>query len=133
MIQNLLRILIGLMGAALLVVGVLAWLDPGRVGNQFGLINDGPLGLGTIRGDFSGFFLLSGGFALYGALRKAPQFLLVPLILMASALFGRLGTALLSGADAISLRYMAVEGVNVALLLIGRAVFSRADRHGRKA
>lgn len=127
MVQALVRALIGISGAALLLVGVLIFADPARVGGQFGLLAEGVVGIGTIRGDFAGFFLLCGGCALIGAVRKAPQFLLVPLALMSAALAGRVVTMLLSGTDAQSLRYMAIEGINVALLLTGRAVLRRPN------
>lgn len=126
MFQALVRILIGISGGALMLVGILIFAEPARLAGEFGLIAQGGLGLGTIRGDFAGFFLLSGGCAVVGAVRKAPKLLLVPLALMGCALLGRLLTAASAGVDAQSVRYMIIEGLNVALLLIGRAVLNRS-------
>lgn len=129
MLQNLLRVFIAMTGATMLTVGAFVFIDPARVADQFGLMAQSQAGLGTIRGDFAGFFLLSGGFALYGALRKAPEFFLVPLILLGCALAGRAITALVSGLDAQSVRFMALEALSVVVLLLARAAFKRAHPH----
>lgn len=128
MMQTLVRVLIGGTGLVLFLLGVLVFFDPVRVSAQFGLMPEGAVGLGTVRGDYAGFFMLGGGYAFYGALRNARQWLLVPLILLGCALAGRGVTALLSGTDAQSLRYMGVEGFSVALLLLGRGLLKPPHR-----
>lgn len=123
-VRTLLRGAVVLWAAYFLVLGVRGLIDPGVYADNLGVSLDGVYGASTIRGDVSAFFIVSGVFALLGALpfrdgrRRRHNWLLVPASLFAVALIGR-GIALLSGgaSDPGITTAMIAEAVSVVLLL----------------
>jgi len=76
-------------------------------------------GLSTIRADFTSFFGVAGFAMLWGAWRRNADLLLVPLLLFAVTLTGRAIDLVLSGPYPGWPMPMAVEAVEVILLLAG--------------
>jgi hypothetical protein len=76
-------------------------------------------GLSTIRADFTAFFGVAGFAMLWGAWRRNADLLLVPLLLFAVTLTGRAIDLMLSGPYPGWPMPMAVEAVEVILLLAG--------------
>ena len=129
MMARILRIVVGLIGVAAVLLALRIWVAPAAVGAQLGLIGQGGLGLATLRADFAGFFGAAGVFALAAALRDDRRLLTAPLLMIALALGGRVVTVVASGLDAAQVRPMVVEAVLLALLALGRrALGGRASR-----
>ncbi|NWG45012.1 MAG: hypothetical protein HXY25_00495 [Alphaproteobacteria bacterium] len=95
---------------------------PGRVGETLLLMADGPGGIGSLRADLGGFFLLCAACAGLALFRGRTGLLLVPLFLMGFALFARTLGLALDGVDERAFTSMAVEAVAVLILLFCRAV-----------
>jgi hypothetical protein len=76
-------------------------------------------GLSTIRADFASFFGVAGFAMLWGAWRRNADLLLVPLLLFAVTLTGRALDLVLSGPYPGWPMPMAVEAIEVVLLLAG--------------
>lgn len=92
MMARILRIVVGLIGVAAVLLALRIWVAPAAVGAQLGLIGQGGLGLATLRADFAGFFGAAGVFALAAALRDDRRLLTAPLLMIALALGGRVVT-----------------------------------------
>lgn len=114
-----LRLLVTIWALFFGVLGVRGLIDPSVYGQQFDLPTLGAMARNTIRADFSAFFLVSAGTALYGAwARDAAQWLRVPALLFGSALlFRALGLALGDPLGPIVQTSMIAEAVSVALLV----------------
>ena len=65
-------------------------------------------------------------FALYGAWRADARPLLVPLVMLGLALFGRFVSLALAGVGPAAIQPMVVEAVMLTLLLIARRSFAGA-------
>ena len=76
-------------------------------------------GLSTIRGDFTSFFGVAGFAMLWGAWRRNADLLLVPLLLFAVTLAGRTIDLVVTGPYPGWPAPMAIEAVEVILLLAG--------------
>jgi hypothetical protein len=76
-------------------------------------------GISTIRGDFTSFFGVAGFAMLWGAWRRNADLLLVPMLLFAVTLAGRAIDLVLIGTYSGWPMPMAVEAVEVILLLAG--------------
>lgn len=120
MMARILRIIVGLIGVAAVLLALRIWVAPAAVGAQLGVMGQGGLGLATLRADFAGFFGAAGAFALAAALRDDRRLLTAPLLMIALALGGRVVTVVASGLDAAQVRPMVVEAVLLALLALGR-------------
>jgi len=127
-VQNSLRVLIGLSGLFWLFMAVQFWLGPVAPAAQLGVqaIND--LGFSTIRADFASFFAVGGIFAVAAALKNDGRLALVPLGLFGLALLGRLGTAAGQGLPSEVIPPIAVEAIASALYLAGWRFLGRPAR-----
>ncbi len=131
MLRMLLRGAVVLWAVYFLVLGVRGLIDPGVYADNLGVSLGSPFGASTIRGDLSAFFIVSGVFALLGALpfrdgrRRRHDWLLVPASLFALALIGR-GIGLLYGASDPAIKTaMIAEAVSVVVLLTTWRVLGR--------
>lgn len=140
----LLRGAVVLWAAYFLVLGVRGLIDPMVFADNLG-VSLGPdgaagaFGASTIRGDMSAFFIVSGVFAMLGALpfrdgrRRRHNWLLVPASLFSIALIGR-GIGLVDGglpdgaSDPGITTAMIAEAVSVVLLLATWRVLGRIRR-----
>jgi len=125
MIANVLRGLIGVLGALSLLISLRMWIDPATVGATMGLAGAGPLGLATLRADVGGFFAAAGLFAVLGAVRNDARLLSAPLAMIAFALCGRLVAAAVNGVDARALPSILIEAALVVVLGAGRLSLAR--------
>lgn len=94
-------------------------LFPARAAARLGLEALGPLGMSTLRGDFLGIFAILGGTAVYAAIRNRSDVLIVPIIMLAVIIAGRLVSAVLDGSGTAALPLIAVEILMLAVVLLG--------------
>lgn len=100
------------------LIGIGFLIDPAGSALRFFLAPLGTQGMATLRADFTAFFVVGGGFALYAAWRRAAYPLYVPVALLASALIGRVVSLAADGAAPTAFPPMAVEAAMIALLLL---------------
>jgi hypothetical protein len=120
MIQFIVRIVIGLIGAFAIFMAVRFWIDPVGAGAGLGISGQGILGVATLRADFGSIFAVAAILSLAGAIRNDGRFLTAPILLFATALLGRFLTVFLSGLTPSEVQPMVVEAVLVVLLAAGR-------------
>lgn len=114
------RGLVGVLGALALVMAAAFWANPGLPAAKLGVSALNELGFATLRADMGGFFAMAGVLSLAAAMRDSARLLTAPLLLVALALAGRIGTAALSGYTPEMAEPMIVEAVLVAVLALGR-------------
>lgn len=101
-------------------LGLAFLVQPEFMASEFAIAPIGSQGLATIRADFPGFFLTGGGFALWGGWRQRPEPLLVPIVLLSIAFFGRSVSLVAEGIGPDAFPPMIAEAVMVAILLAAR-------------
>jgi hypothetical protein len=118
--NNILRLAVAATGLILLLIGVVAWVDPARVAGRLGIEAAGALGTATLRADLGAFFATAGGFALAAAVRRAPGLLTTPLLLIVLALAGRFLALAVTPFEMAMLPPMVAEAVMAAVFAAGR-------------
>jgi hypothetical protein len=120
------QVLITIVRIVLLGLGVLTLplaagflLAPARVALRLGLEPTGPVGLSTLRGDFFALFLMFGLTAIYAAVRNRSDVLIIPMIMIAVIILGRLFSAVVDGSGPEALPLIAVEVVMLAIVFLG--------------
>lgn len=111
--------LIFLAGMFNFFLGLSFLIDPAGMGRQFGVSPNGPLGVAVLRADFTAFFLVVAFCMLRGAWKRNGDLLLVPAALLGIAFVGRTISAAVSGIQPGFFEPMAVEAIQVVLLVIG--------------
>ena len=114
-----LRLVIGLIGLFNIAIGLAFMIVPDKLGAAFFLEPIGVQGLATLRADFPGFFIGASVFALVGAWTGRTQALLVPILMLGLALFGRFVSIVIDGVTATTIPPMVVEAVMIAVLVLG--------------
>jgi len=94
-------------------------LTPARVALRLGLEATGPVGLSTLRGDFFALFLMFGLSAIYASVRNRSDVLIIPMIMIAVIILGRLFSAVVDGSGPEALPLIAVEVVMLAIVFVG--------------
>ena len=94
-------------------------LTPARVALRLGLEPTGPVGLSTLRGDFFALFLMFGLSAIYASVRNRSDVLIIPMIMIAVIILGRLFSAVVDGSGREALPLIAVEVVMLAIVFLG--------------
>ena len=94
-------------------------LAPARVALRLGLEPTGPVGLSTLRGDFFALFLMFGLTAIYASVRNRSDVLIIPMIMIAVIILGRLFSAVVDGSGPEVLPLIAVEVVMLAIVFLG--------------
>ena len=94
-------------------------LTPARVALRLGLEPTGPVGLSTLRGDFFALFLMFGLSAIYASVRNRSDVLIIPMIMIAVIILGRLFSAVVDGSGPEALPLIAVEVVMLAIVVLG--------------
>jgi len=117
------RAVIGLLGLFSLAIGLGFLFAPDRLAAGFFLTVTDPQGLATLRADFPGFFIGAAIFALLGAWTADPRPLMVPMVLLGLALFGRCISLVADGIGPSALEPMVVEAVMIGLLFAARRQF----------
>ncbi len=118
------RLVLGLVGLINVLIGLGFLFNPAKLVAIFALSPVGTQGLATIRADFPAFFLTGGVFALIGAWRADPKPLLVPLMLLGTALTGRFVSIALDGVVATTYPPMLAEAAMIAAILLARRSFT---------
>jgi hypothetical protein len=126
-LKTIMRGVIGLVGLFNITIGLLFLFQPAKLGAAFFLSPLNSQGLATLRADFPGFFIGASVFALLGAWKGEARPLLVPLLMLGLALFGRFVSLALDGMGPDAIPPMVVEAVMIALLLVARRSFG-SDR-----
>ena len=121
---SLMRGAIGLVALFNGLIGLGFLLNPAKMATEFALSPIGTQGMATMRADFPAFFLTGAIFSMIGAWRADPKPLLVPLMLLALALFGRFVSIALDGTAPTTVPPMIVEAVMLAILAVGYRVFT---------
>jgi hypothetical protein len=119
------RVAIGLVGLFNLMIGLRFLFVPAQMANEFALSPLGIPGMATMRADFPAFFLTGAAFALIGAWRVDAKALLIPLMLLGVAIFGRFVSVALDGIAPTTFLPMIAEAVMIGLLLVGYRVFKK--------
>lgn len=120
--RTIIRILIGAQALFMIAIGLGFLLMPERTGAAFFLAATSPVGEATLRADMFGFFVGGSLFALYAAWRGIALPLLVPIVLLSSAIFGRLVNLFVAGPVPGSFPPLLVEVVMLAVLFTGYRV-----------
>jgi hypothetical protein len=113
------RIVLVLMGLLALLAGLGFIFTPVQMETEFSIVASRVDGLGTIRGDLGGMFLMAAGFILYGSRPGKSLWLVVPMVLLVTVLFGRTVHILIDGISQPAIRSTLVE--IFALLFLGFA------------
>ncbi len=117
------RGLIGLVGLFNIAIGLGFLLMPQKLGLAFFLAPTDIQGLATLRADFPGFFVGAATFALIGAWRADSRLLLVPMLMIGLALFGRCVSVAVDGTLPTTVPPMLVEAFMLVLLGLGYRAF----------
>lgn len=110
---------------ALLALGMLAgamgfMFDPAGMEADFSVRAIETHGMGTLRGDLGGTFLMLAIFTFYGSRPGNAAWLAVPLVFMLTVLFGRMVHIMLDGLTDPAIHSTVIELVAVALLEYSR-------------
>lgn len=117
--QNILRGAIGIIGLAMFAIGLGFLFAPVTLGQAFHVEPVGSQGLASIRADFTGFFIGVGVFAMIGAWTERARPLLVPMLMLGVALFGRFVSLVFDGMGPAAIPPMVAEAVMLAVLVTG--------------
>ena len=115
-LAKLAAILVGLFSIAM---GLLAWIDPSKIGEIIGLEGPSVLGQHSLRGDIGAVFLASAlgcGLALF---QGKTQALKIPIILYGLVLLGRIISLFATGSGAGVMQPILIE-----VALVGLSVFA---------
>lgn len=126
--RSIIRILIGAQSLFMIAIGLGFLLMPERLGAAFFLQATSPVGEATLRADMFGFFVGGSLFALFAAWRGIALPLLVPIVLLSSAVFGRLVNLFVAGPAPGSFQPLVVELVMLAVLFVGYRVLGLTRR-----
>ena len=103
------RIVLVLMGLLALLAGLGFIFIPVQMETEFSIVASRVDGLGTIRGDLGGMFLMAAGFILYGSRPGKSLWLLVPMVLLVTVLFGRTVHIIVDGISQPAIRSTLIE------------------------
>jgi hypothetical protein len=123
--RNLVRGAVGFIGVAICLIGLGFLFAPLVFAPLFYIEPVGSQGLASIRADFSGFFIGGGLFALIGAWTGRARPLVVPMVLLAIALFGRFVSLIVDGMGPGAILPMVAEAVMLAILYAGWQNFEK--------
>jgi hypothetical protein len=120
------RVLVGLVGLLTTIIGLGFLIRPEVMAAQFFVKATQLEGMATLRGDFPGFLIGASIFALWGAWKADARPLIVPLVLLALVLFGRVVSVVLDGTGPNTFPPMVAEALMIAVLAIARGTFRDA-------
>jgi hypothetical protein len=103
------RIVVVVMGLLALLAGLGFIFTPTQMEAEFSVVASRVDGLGTIRGDLGGMFLMAAGFILYGSRPGNSAWLVVPIVLLITVLFGRTVHIIVDGISQPAIRSTLVE------------------------
>lgn len=109
-------------GLFFILLGLGFLFQPVETGGALGLVAAGPLGSATLRADLLSFFGIAGISMMWGAWKRSGDILLVPALMMALAILGRLVSAASDGAFEGFYRPILIEGAIFVLLMVARTL-----------
>ena len=122
-----LRFGVVLMGLIALLGGLGFVFAPTQMEADFSILASRVDGLGTIRADLGGMFLMAAGFMLYGSRPGKSAWLVVPIVLLLTVLFGRTVHILIDGISQPAIRSTLVEIFALGFLEFSRRKLSVSD------
>jgi hypothetical protein len=117
------RILVGLLGAVALRMMLNIWFHMGSVTGALGIIPGGLVGRATVRADIGGLFGGIAVFCLMAAWKQSRLWALGALVLVSTAILGRLIGVALDGSGPGVWGPIGVEAVMIFILLWARKVW----------
>lgn len=123
--KTILRVLIGIIGVFNVAIGLGFLLAPEKLAAAFFLSPVGAQGMATIRADFPGFFIGAAVFALVGVWSGQARPLLVPILMLGLAFFGRIVSLRVDGVLPTTAQPMIAEAIMLVVLLLGWRNFDR--------
>lgn len=109
------RLLVGLIGLLSVVSAAQHWFNTGAVMAERGIAAASAMGRANIRADIGGIFLAIGVFAIIAAIRQSRDCMAGALILVASALTGRLISLAIDGMAAGFTEPIIIETAVIAI------------------
>jgi len=122
-----LRFGVVLMGLIALLGGLGFVFAPTQMEADFSILASRIDGLGTIRADLGGMFLMAAGFMLYGSRPGKSAWLVVPIVFLLTVLFGRTVHILIDGISQPAIRSTLVEIFALGFLEFSRRKLSVSD------
>jgi hypothetical protein len=111
-----------------MLFGALGFMfDPSSMEADFAVAALETHGMGTIRGDLGGTFLMLAIFTFYGSGPGKAAWLAVPLVFMLTVLFGRMVHIVVDGLTDPAIRSTVVELVAIALLEYSRRTLATTE------
>ncbi|MDB4032523.1 hypothetical protein N9498_01855 [Porticoccaceae bacterium] len=127
-----LRIVLRLLALGMLLGAVGFMFDPASMEADFAVGALETHGMGTLRGDLGGTFLMLSIFTFYGSRPGNAMWLAVPLVFMLTVLFGRIVHIVLDGLTDPAIRSTVIELVAVAILEYSRRTLSTSTSTSTK-
>jgi len=121
------RIVVVLMGLVALLGGLGFIFAPTQMEADFSIVASRIDGLGTIRGDLGGMFLMAACFILYGSRPGKSVWLVVPVVLLITVLLGRTVHILIDGISQPAIRSTLIEIVALVFLNFARCRLSVSE------
>lgn len=118
------RVVLVLMALIMLLGAVGFMFFPSAMEADFAVVASRADGMGTLRGDLGGLFLMLAIFTFYGSWPRKSQWLIVPIVFMLTVMAGRTVHVLIDGISQAAVRSFAVEIVALLILLWARRVFA---------
>lgn len=115
-----LRILLRLLALGMLIGAVGFIFNPAAMEADFAVRALETHGMGTLRGDLGGTFLMLAIFTFHGSRPGSAAWLAVPLVFMLTVLFGRVVHVVLDGLTDPAIRSTIIELIAVAILEYAR-------------
>jgi len=115
-----LRILLRLLALGMLIGAVGFMFNPAAMEADFAVRALETHGMGTLRGDLGGTFLMLAIFTFHGSRPGSAAWLAVPLVFMLTVLFGRVVHIVLDGLTSPAIRSTMIELIDVAILEYAR-------------
>lgn len=120
-VLKLMRVLVVLIALGMLLAAIGFMFYPWMMQSDFAVEASRIDGMGTIRGDLGGLFLMLSMFTFYGCLPRKTQWLAVPILFMLTVMLGRTIHILIDGVTDAALRSLIVEFVLLLILLLARS------------
>jgi hypothetical protein len=123
-VVNVMRFVLVLIALIMLLGAVGFMFFPSAMESDFAVVASRTDGMGTIRGDLGGLFLMLAIFTFYGSWPRKSQWLMVPIVFMLTVMAGRTVHVLIDGVSQAAVRSFALEIVALLVLLWARRVFA---------
>ena len=124
-----LRILLRLLALGMFVGSVGFIFNPAGMEADFAVRALETHGMGTLRGDLGGTFLMLAIFTFHGPRPGNAAWLAVPLVFMLTVLFGRTVHIVLDGLTDLAIRSTVIELVAIAILEYARRTLSTDNKN----